>query len=90
MEGIEFGGGGLIYIHVNLLEVIVYNAPHIRHLQFLHMGFILGVKSGGHAALFDWVKQHDEMSCLSAQEGNGKTSESFSYASYPLGRSSLT
>ena len=48
------------------------NAPHIRHLQSLHMRFILGVKPGDHAALFDWVKHHDEVSCLSAQEGSGK------------------
>jgi hypothetical protein len=41
------------------------------------------VKSGGHAALFDWVKQHDEVSCLSAQEGNGKTSGIFELCIIP-------
>jgi hypothetical protein len=46
--------------HLKLLVVedaLAANAPHIRLLQALNMRFILGVKPGDHAALFEQVQQ---------------------------------
>jgi hypothetical protein len=38
-------------------DALSANAPHIQELQRLHLHFILGVKPGDHAHLFDYVAQ---------------------------------
>ena len=46
--------------HLKLIVVedaLSANAPHIRLLQGLNMRFILGVKPGDHAALFEYVEE---------------------------------
>lgn len=40
------------------------NAPHIRLLRELDMGFILGCKPGDHKALFDFVEQSEKLDAL--------------------------
>lgn len=47
--------------HLKLIVVedaLAANAPHIELLQSLNMRFILGVKPGDHAALFEKVEEH--------------------------------
>lgn len=49
--------------HLPLIIVedsLASNGPHIKELQKHNMSYILGVKPGDHAFLFDWVK-HSEM-----------------------------
>ena len=46
--------------HLKLIvieDALAANAPHIRLLQALNMRFILGVKPGDHAALFEHVEE---------------------------------
>jgi hypothetical protein len=35
------------------------NQPHLQHLDSLGMRYIVGVKEGDHAYLFDWIKNAD-------------------------------
>jgi hypothetical protein len=47
--------------HLKLIvieDALAANAPHIRLLQALNMRFILGVKPGDHAALFEHIEEH--------------------------------
>lgn len=44
--------------HIKLIVVedgLASNAPHIRHLKKLNLGFVLGAKQTDHQFLFDWV-----------------------------------
>ena len=52
--------------HPHLKVVIVEdglasNAPHIKELERHNMKYILGVKEGDHAFLFDWVKHGEKV-----------------------------
>jgi hypothetical protein len=49
--------------HLDLIVVedsLASNGPHIQELQRHKMSYILGVKPGDHAFLFDWVRHSDK------------------------------
>jgi hypothetical protein len=45
--------------HLRVLIVedgLASNAPHLSLLDSLNMNYVIGVKAGDHAYLFDWIK----------------------------------
>jgi hypothetical protein len=49
--------------HLGIIVVedsLASNGPHIQELQKHEMSYILGVKPGDHAFLFDWVRHSDK------------------------------
>ena len=66
--------------HLKVLVVedaLASNYPHLSLLDSLHMDYIIGVKPGDHAYLFDWVK-HLKPSLYSQHDQEG-TEHAFRY-----------
>ena len=81
--------------HLKFLVIedgLASNAPHIEELMALKMNFLLGVKPGDHAFLFDrWIQAHDlgQVTVITSNiKGGGKCEISFAQ-NLPLNESHL-
>jgi len=63
-------------------DALTANGPHIKLLQKLKFSYIIGVKEGDHAHLFEAVKTHEEnetMGGLTQQDEQGKITRTFRF-----------
>lgn len=72
--------------HLKVLIVedgLASNAPHLSLLDSLNMNYVIGVKAGDHAYLFDWIKDLKPMTYTQTDE-NGTQHEFRYYDNVPL------